>query len=92
MFNLELVFGIGYMIPFNLRLRQSKKYDKFLEILSKISFSNLGLNWLDLVIIIVIAFYALEGYSLGFIAALLDLIGFVLSFIIGLKLTLFQKP
>ncbi len=58
----------------------------FLEILNKISFSNLGLNWLDLVIIIVIAFYALEGYSLGFIAALLDLIGFALSFIIGLKI------
>lgn len=57
----------------------------FLEILNRISFSNLGLNWLDLVIIIVIAFYALEGYSLGFIAAFLDLIGFILSFIIGLK-------
>ena len=57
----------------------------FFEILNNISFSNAGFNWLDLVIIIVLAFYALEGYSLGFIAALLDLIGFVLSFIIGLK-------
>jgi len=37
------------------------------------------------VIIIVLAFYAIEGYSLGFIAALLDLIGFILSFTIGLK-------
>lgn len=57
----------------------------FFEILNKISFSNAGLNWLDLVIIIVLVFYVLEGYSLGFIAALLDLIGFVSSFIIGLK-------
>src|SRR3990167_10830484 len=57
----------------------------FFEILSNISLPSSGLNWLDLVIIIVLAFYALEGYSLGFIAALLDLIGFVLSFIIGLK-------
>ncbi len=57
----------------------------FFEILSKISLSNAGLNWLDLTIIIVITLYALEGYSLGFIAALLDLIGFVFSFIIGLK-------
>ena len=58
----------------------------FFEILNKISYPSLGLNWLDLVIIIVLAFYAIEGYSLGFIAALLDLIGFVSSFIIGLKI------
>ena len=57
----------------------------FFEILNKVSFPGLGLNWLDLIIIIVLAFYALEGYSLGFIAALLDLIGFILSFTIGLK-------
>ena len=57
----------------------------FFEILSNISLPSSGLNWLDLVIIIVLAFYALEGYSLGFIAALLDLIGFISSFIIGLK-------
>ena len=57
----------------------------FFEILNKISLPSTGLNWLDLVIIIILAFYALEGYSLGFIASLLDLIGFVSSFIIGLK-------
>src|SRR3990167_3582777 len=57
----------------------------FFEILSNISLPSSGLNWLDLVIIIVLAFYTFEGYSLGFIASLLDLIGFVLSFIIGLK-------
>ena len=57
----------------------------FFNILGSISLPSLGLNWLDLVIIIVLAFYAIEGYSLGFIAPLLDLIGFVSSFIIGLK-------
>lgn len=58
----------------------------FFDFLNSIYFSNLGLNWLDFVIIIVLLFYCLEGYSLGFIAALLDLIGFVSSFIIGLKI------
>lgn len=57
----------------------------FFEILDRISLPSAGLNWLDFVIIIVILFYALEGYSLGFSAALLDLIGFTSSFIIGLK-------
>src|SRR3989344_7154423 len=57
----------------------------FFDFLSSIYLPRAGFNWLDLVIIIVLLFYALEGYSLGFIAALLDLIGFVLSFIIGLK-------
>jgi len=43
------------------------------------------LNWVDFVILIVLLFYAIEGYSIGFIASLLDLVSFVLSFIIGLK-------
>lgn len=43
------------------------------------------LNWIDFVILIVLLFYALEGYFAGFIASILDLISFVLSFIIGLK-------
>ncbi len=42
-------------------------------------------NWVDLVILIVLLFYALEGYFTGFIASLLDLVSFVLSFIAGLK-------
>lgn len=43
------------------------------------------LNWVDLVILIVLLFYALEGYFTGFIASLLDLVSFVVSFIVGLK-------
>ncbi|OGH17325.1 MAG: hypothetical protein A3C22_02015 [Candidatus Levybacteria bacterium RIFCSPHIGHO2_02_FULL_37_10] len=57
----------------------------FFDFLNSIYFPNLGLNWLDFIIITVLLFYSLEGYSLGFIASLLDLIGFVSSFIIGLK-------
>jgi len=57
----------------------------FFDFLNSIYLPKAGLNWLDFVVIIVLLFYAFEGYSLGFIASLLDLIGFVLSFIIGLK-------
>ncbi|PIR79802.1 MAG: hypothetical protein COU25_03480 [Candidatus Levybacteria bacterium CG10_big_fil_rev_8_21_14_0_10_35_13] len=45
----------------------------------------LGLNWIDLVIIILIAFYAVEGYFLGFFASLIDLISFIFSFVFGLS-------
>ena len=58
----------------------------FFDFLNSIYLPNLGLNWLDFIVIIVLLFYSLEGYSLGFIASLLDLIGFVSSFIIGLKI------
>src|SRR3989337_477789 len=42
-------------------------------------------NWVDFVILMVLLFYALEGYFAGFIASLLDLVSFILSFIAGLK-------
>jgi uncharacterized protein YkwD len=43
------------------------------------------LNWIDFIILIVLLYYAFEGYSIGFIASLLDFISFISSFIIGLK-------
>lgn len=42
-------------------------------------------NWVDFVILIVLLYYAFEGYSAGFIASILGLISFVASFIVGLK-------
>lgn len=54
--------------------------------LSSISISGLGFNWIDLLIVVIIGFYAIEGYSLGFFVALVDLLSFVLSFIFGLFL------
>lgn len=45
---------------------------------------NLGLNWIDLILIIILTIYAVEGYFLGFFAALVDLLSFVLSFVFGL--------
>ncbi len=46
----------------------------------------LSLNWVDYLILIILAFYAYEGYASGFFRAILDLINFVLSFLIGLRL------
>lgn len=45
----------------------------------------LSLNWIDYLILIVLVFYAYEGFASGFISALLDLANFVLSFLIGLR-------
>lgn len=42
-------------------------------------------NFLDIVIILVVFFYLREGFVLGFTVAVLDLAGFILSFIIALK-------
>lgn len=47
--------------------------------------SYYGLSFLDLIIIVIIIFYAFEGYSVGFFNSFLDLISFILSFIISLK-------
>lgn len=46
---------------------------------------SVNLNWVDLVILAALIFYAVEGYAVGFIASLLDLISFILAFVIGLK-------
>lgn len=48
--------------------------------------SSLGINILDVIIVLVVLFYIYEGYLLGFVLATLDLSSFILSFIIALKL------
>lgn len=53
--------------------------------LSVFSLQSLGLNFIDLIIIIVVLFYMYEGYSLGFFGAIFDLLSFILSFIVGIK-------
>lgn len=50
----------------------------------------LSLNWVDFIILVVLVFYAYEGYSSGFIGAVLDLANFVLSFLIGLRFYVFS--
>jgi len=40
---------------------------------------------LDSILVLVCIFYALEGYALGFVAAFLDLLSFIISFLLGLR-------
>lgn len=56
-----------------------------ISFLTSLPLPRIGLNILDYVILFVFAFYAYEGYALGFVLASLDLLSFVLSFIIALK-------
>jgi uncharacterized membrane protein required for colicin V production len=58
---------------------------QFIAWLSTLPLPRNGLNILDYVIILVFAFYAYEGYALGFLLATADLISFILSFVIALK-------
>lgn len=43
------------------------------------------LNWVDYIILIVLLFYAVEGYALGALPATYDLVQFAASFFLGLK-------
>lgn len=43
------------------------------------------INPLDVIVVVVVIYYAMEGYSLGFILAFFDLFGFLLSFFLALK-------
>jgi len=45
----------------------------------------LSLNWIDYLILAILAIHAFEGYSGGFLRSLLDLIDLVVSFLLGLK-------
>ena len=49
-----------------------------------LAFERFGLNALDLIIFIIILFYAYEGYMLGFLIAFLDLSSFIVSFLLAL--------
>lgn len=57
----------------------------FSQLLNNLSIPQFGINFLDVIIVLVILFYAHEGYVLGFTIAFLDLMSFVFSFIIALK-------
>ncbi len=62
-------------------------YNGFMDINSLIplfSINSLGLNWIDIILIIIVTIYAVEGYYLGFFTALVDFVSFILSFVFGL--------
>jgi len=57
----------------------------FLSFLKFLYIPFAGLNWIDLFVFTIIIFYSIEGYALGFFAAFIDLLSFILSFLIGLS-------
>lgn len=48
--------------------------------ITSLSIPMLGFNWLDIIIVLILVFYAFEGYSQGFLIAFIDLLSFALSF------------
>jgi len=52
-------------------------------------FPGIHINLLDLIIVVIIIYYAIEGYALGFILALCDLLSFAFSFFLALKYYIF---
>lgn len=59
-------------------------YLMFQQILNTIYHAT-GLNWIDLLSLIIIIYYIVEGITSGFISAFFDFIKFIASFIAGLK-------
>ncbi|MBI2443292.1 MAG: CvpA family protein [Candidatus Levybacteria bacterium] len=58
---------------------------QFSSLLMAIPFPRIGLTYLDFIIVFVILFYAYEGIVLGLLLASVDLMSFLLSFVIALK-------
>nr|MBI5455385.1 CvpA family protein [Candidatus Levybacteria bacterium] len=52
--------------------------------ITSLSIPMLGFNWLDVIIVGILIFYAFEGYGQGFLIAFVDLIAFALSFLLGI--------
>jgi uncharacterized protein YkwD len=52
--------------------------------ITSLSIPMLGFNWIDVLVLIILIFYAVEGYSEGFLIAFIDLVAFSLSFILGI--------
>lgn len=56
------------------------------SLIASLSIARFGLNWIDIIFLIIVTIYATEGYFLGFFAALVDFVSFVLAFVLGLSL------
>ncbi len=56
----------------------------FTELFTLLQFPTLPFNILDIIVLAVVAFYLYEGYVVGFFLATLDLLSFILSFLLAL--------
>lgn len=57
----------------------------FLSSLTSLSIPSIGFNWIDILVLLIVIFYSIQGFSLGFLTALIDFISFALSFLLGLS-------
>ena len=55
-------------------------------LINLLSIGKYGINWIDILLILIILVFVVEGYFLGFFSALIDFVSFVLSFVLGLTL------
>lgn len=52
-----------------------------LTTITSLAIPGLGLNWVDIFVLVILFFYAVEGFSLGFLVAAIDFLSFTLSFL-----------
>jgi uncharacterized protein YkwD len=55
-----------------------------LATITSLSVPVLGLNWIDIFVLVVLFFYCLEGFALGVLVASIDFLSFALSFLAGI--------
>lgn len=55
------------------------------ELIKLFPLQNINVNGIDVIMFILILFYAIEGYGAGLLDAFLDLISFIISFVVGIK-------
>jgi len=70
--------------PGNCYIINAMNVASILSLISSLSIPFLGLNWIDILILIVLIFYSIQGFALGFLSALIDFVSFALSFLLGI--------
>ena len=55
-----------------------------LTTITSLSVPVLGLNWIDIFVLVILFFYAVEGFALGILVASVDFLSFALSFLAGI--------
>ncbi|MGA2911736.1 MAG: CvpA family protein [Candidatus Levyibacteriota bacterium] len=56
----------------------------FLATITSLSVPGLGLNWIDIFVLVILFFYCVEGFALGVLVAAIDFLSFALSFLVGI--------
>jgi uncharacterized protein YkwD len=57
-----------------------------LSSITSFSIPSSGFNWIDILILVVLIFYSIQGFLLGFLLATIDFISFAFSFALGIFL------